>query len=168
MAEIVEALIGVCKNVFYELFGAAINDSRPYLVDSGAIADGDISAIIGLTGDTCGAIVISMKKELVLKVTGIWTGSEHKDFDDDVIDAIGELGTIIAGNVKEYLEEDLHLIISLPTIVQGQNHTIRWPGIHGQFVRIPFKIFINSAFSLSVAIKSVNKKDARQEPPTGP
>jgi chemotaxis protein CheX len=160
MEKIVRPFIDTCKNVFQELFGAAISESRPYLIESGAIADGDISAIIGLTGDTRGAVVITMKKDLAIKITGMLTGTEHKDLDDDVIDAVGEILSIITGNVKKSLEDDLHLILSLPTVVQGQNHVIRWPGIRRQYMRFPFKIFLNSTFSLSVAIESVDKKDA--------
>ena len=159
MERIIQPFIDVSKNVFQELLGIAISDSRPYFVESGSIADGDISAIIGLTGDTRAAVVISMKKDLAVRITEMWTGSEHKDLDDDVIDAIGEIMTIIVGNVKKNLGENLRLISSIPTFVQGQDHEIKWPGIHGQFIRIPFKIFSNSAFSLSVAIEPADKKD---------
>ena len=153
----IQPFIHVCKKVFRDFLGAELSEGRPYLVDSGATAEGDISAIIGLTGEARGAVVISMKTDLAAKITSMLTGLEYNDLDDDVVDAIGEIVNIIAGNVKKDLENDFRLIISLPSIVQGQNHIIRWPGIQARFIRIPFKILNDYTFNLSVAIEAGGK-----------
>ena|GEM_PF-166122 len=155
MDKTIKPFIDVCKNVFKELVGTTLHEGRPYFVESGAVAEGDISAIIGLTGEARGAVVISMKTDVAAKITDKLTGTSHGGLDDDVVDAIGEIVNIISGNVKKSLENDFRLVISLPSIVQGQNHIIRWPGIQARFIRIPFKIFNNSTFYLSVAIESV-------------
>ena len=87
-----------------------------------------------------------------MKLTGILTGSEHKELDDEVVDAIGEIINIIAGNAKRGLEESFRLVISLPTIVRGPGHTIMWPNEQARIICIPFKIFETESFCLSVAI----------------
>jgi chemotaxis protein CheX len=159
MDKYIRPFIDVCKNVFSEFLNTAITEEPPYYVESGAAAEGDVSAIIGLTGGARGAIVISMKTDLAAKITEALTGTAHHDMDDDVADAIGEIVNIIAGNVKRSLEDDFRLIVSLPSIIQGPGHVIRWPGVRTRFVRIPFIIYGDYSFNLSVAIESVTRMD---------
>jgi chemotaxis protein CheX len=154
MEKYIQPFIDVSKSVFKEFIGSDLTADRPYFVDINAALDWDISAIIGLTGEARGAVVISMKKELALKLTDILTGASHVDLDDEVVDAVGEIVNIIAGNVKKNLEDAFRLVISLPTIVQGQEHAIKWPHGQARIICIPFTIFENDAFTLSVAIES--------------
>jgi chemotaxis protein CheX len=155
MEKYIQPFINVSKNVFKEFLNAELIADRPYFMDAKAITDWDISAIIGLTGEARGAVVISMKKALAAKLTDILTGTRHKDLDDEVVDAIGEIVNIIAGNVKKHLEITFKLVISLPTIVQGPQHAIKWPSDHARIICIPFTIFQNDVFSLAIAIESV-------------
>jgi chemotaxis protein CheX len=96
-----------------------------------------------------------MKKELAVKLTDTLTGSRHCALDDEVLDAIGEIVNIIAGNAKQGLEEAFRLVISLPTIVQGKEHLVRWPNSQARIICIPFKIYDNDIFNLAVAIEAV-------------
>ena len=155
MEKYVRPFVDVCKNVFNEFLGYDLTEGRPYMVESGATSEGDVSAIIGLTGEARGVVVISLKTDMAAKITGELTGMEHKDVDDDVVDAIGEIVNIIAGNVKRTLENEIRLIISLPSIIQGTNHVIRWPGIRGRYIRIPFTLNNEFLFNLSMAIETV-------------
>jgi chemotaxis protein CheX len=154
MEQYIQPFIDVCKNVFKEFVGTELIEGRPYFAETNALSEWDISAVIGLTGEARGAVVISMRKNLVIKLTDMLTNTKHKDIDDEVIDAIGEIINIIAGNAKKGLEQDFHLVISLPTIVQGKDHSIKWPNSQARIICIPFNIFGNEAFNLSVAIES--------------
>ena len=118
-------------------------------------SDWDISSVIGFTGEARGAVVISMKQEIALNVTNILTGVKHKEIDDDVVDAVGELVNIIAGNVKQELEDAFRLIISLPTIVRGAGHSIKWPNGNARVICIPFTIPGAGDFTLSIALEAV-------------
>ncbi|MDR0451554.1 MAG: chemotaxis protein CheX [Treponema sp.] len=155
MEKYIQPFIDVCKNVFKEFIGFDLTAGRPYFADTNAITDWDISAIIGLTGEARGAVVMSMKKDLAVKVTDILTGTRHTALDDEVVDAVGEIVNIIAGNVKKNLEEAFRLVISLPTIVQGAEHEVKWPHGQARIICIPFTIFENDVFNLSVAIEAV-------------
>ncbi|MDR2184683.1 MAG: chemotaxis protein CheX [Treponema sp.] len=155
MERYIQPFVDVCVSVFKDFVGVDLGAERPHFAEKEAVYDWDISAVIGLTGEARGAVVISMKKELAVKITGLLTGSEHKDLDDEVVDAIGEIVNIIAGNAKKGLEESFRLVISLPTIVQGKEHAIKWPNNQARIICIPFKAFENSTFILSVAIESV-------------
>ncbi|MDR0719594.1 MAG: chemotaxis protein CheX [Treponema sp.] len=155
MEKYIQPFIDVCKNVFKEFIGSDLTAGRPYFADAGAITDWDISAIIGLTGEARGAVVISMKEGLAVKITDILSGTRHTALDDEAVDAVGEIVNIIAGNVKKNLEESFRLIISLPTIVQGTGYEVKWPHDLARIICIPFTIFENDVFNLSVAIESV-------------
>jgi chemotaxis protein CheX len=155
MEQYIKPFIDVCVNVFKEFIGAELKVGRPYFAESSSVNEWDISAVIGLTGEARGAVVVSMKKELAMKLTDSLTGSKHDKLDADVIDAIGEIVNIIAGNAKKGLEETFRLVISLPTIVEGKEHSIKWPNSQARIMCIPFDIFEGDTFSLSVAIESV-------------
>jgi chemotaxis protein CheX len=154
MEQYIQPFIDVCKNVFKEFVGAELTVDRPYFSDKDAVNQWDISAVIGLTGEAKGAVVVSMKESLAVKLTDILTNTAHKEIDDEVVDAIGEIVNIIAGNAKKGLEEAFRLVISLPTIVQGTGHAIKWPNAQTRIICIPFTIFTGETFTLSVAIES--------------
>jgi chemotaxis protein CheX len=154
MEQYIQPFIDVCKNVFKEFVGIELKVGRPYFSEKETIYEWDISAVIGLTGEAKGAVVVSMKKHLVLKLTEMLTDSTHTDVDDDVVDAIGEIVNIIAGNVKKNLEEAFRLVISLPTIIQGKGHQIKWPSAQTRIICIPFEVFEGDSFCLSIAMES--------------
>ncbi|HHU37151.1 MAG TPA: chemotaxis protein CheX [Treponema sp.] len=156
MEKYIQPFVDVCVNVFKDFIGAELIADRPYFADKADLHEWDVSAVIGLTGEARGALVISMKTELACELTGMLTGSKHTSMDDEVVDAIGEIINIIAGNVKRDLEESFRLVISLPTIVRGAGHTIQWPNAQARIMCIPFKIFEKDEFCLSVAIEASN------------
>jgi chemotaxis protein CheX len=156
MEQYIQPFIDVCVTVFKEFLSLDLKAGRPFFSVQDAINDWDVSSIIGLTGEARGAVVISMKKELVIKITDILTGSKHTELDDEVLDTIGEIVNIIAGNAKKGLEEDFRLVISLPTIVKGKQHSIKWSNASARIVCIPFTAFENDVFNLSVAIEAVS------------
>jgi chemotaxis protein CheX len=155
MEQYIKPFIDVCENVFKEFLGVEPKVGRPYFAETNAANEWDISAVIGLTGEARGAVVVSMKKELAMKITDILTGTKHTALDDDVVDAIGEIVNNIAGNAKKGLEEAFRLVISLPTIVEGKEHIIKWPNSQARIMCIPFDIFDGDVFNLAVAIESV-------------
>jgi chemotaxis protein CheX len=154
MEKYIQPFVDACASVFRDMLQCGLEAERPYFSDRNDAHNWDISAVIGLTGEARGAVVISMRMGLALKLTGILTGATHTGPDDEVVDAVGELVNIIAGNAKRGLEEAFHLVISLPTIVSGRNHAILWPSDQTRIICIPFKVFAGESFCLSVAIES--------------
>ncbi|MDR3167011.1 MAG: chemotaxis protein CheX [Treponema sp.] len=155
MERYIQPFIEVCKKVFKEFVSCDLTAERPYFIEKDAVNEWDISSVIGLTGEARGAVVISMKEDFAIRLTDRITGTAHKELDDEVTDAIGEIVNIIAGNVKKNLEEAFRLVISLPTIIQGKEHTIKWPVGHTRIICIPFKTLEDDYFNLSVAIESI-------------
>ncbi|MDR2073345.1 MAG: chemotaxis protein CheX [Spirochaetaceae bacterium] len=159
MDQYIQPFIEVSKNAFKEIVGTEISAERPYFLAKEAGTDGDISGIIGLSGEARGAVVIGMNEPLAIRITDILTGTKHSSIDDEVVDAVGELVNIIAGNAKKGLEEDFRLVISLPSIVLGQNHQVKWPQDQARVICIPFTIFESDVFTLSVAIESIKGRN---------
>lgn len=155
MKQYIQPFINVCKNVFKEFVGLELEANVPFFMEKDAPAEWDISAVIGFTGEARGAVVISMKQIMAIKITSELTGQEHSSMDDDVMDAIGELVNIIAGNVKQELEDAFRLIISLPTIIRGKEHSLIWPDNKARVICIPFSITNTYNFTLSIALESV-------------
>ncbi|MCL2793171.1 MAG: chemotaxis protein CheX [Spirochaetaceae bacterium] len=152
----IQPFIDVTKSTFSTFIGTELSVGRPFFKEKNEINEWDISGIIGLSGEARGAVVISMRTGLAARLTGMLTGKQHEVIDEEVVDAIGEIVNIIAGNAKKGLEEIFRLVISLPTIVQGQRHQIKWPQGQTRIICIPCNVFESETFILSVAIESMN------------
>jgi chemotaxis protein CheX len=152
----IQAFIDVTRNVFKELLHTVVEAQRPYFSNQESYPNWDISGVIGIAGEASGSLVISMKKCLAIKFTQTLTGKSYDDLDDEVIDSIGEIINIIAGNVKHDFEQKFRLVISLPTVVCGDNHTIQWPYANAHIICIPFKAFYDDNFYIAVAIEAAD------------
>jgi chemotaxis protein CheX len=153
MEQYIQPFIKVCESVFREFCNTEVKAGGVYFMSrDNSETDWDISGIIGLSGEASGAVAISMKDISALRITNILTGTEHTSFDSDVIDAVGEIINIIAGNVKKEFEESLRTAISLPSIIKGRGHSIVWPSEKTRIICIPFSIFENQEICLSIAV----------------
>ncbi|MCL2181177.1 MAG: chemotaxis protein CheX [Treponema sp.] len=155
----VEPFVEVTVNTFKEFVGVDVSPRHPHYLDPDKGFEWDVSAVIGLSGVVKGAIIISMKSELAIKLTDLLTpGADHTEIDADVIDAIGEINNIIAGNIKPKIPNGDKIVISIPTIIKGKEHSIAWPSKQTRILCIPHKAFDNDLFHLMVAIELENKK----------
>ncbi|MCL2231652.1 MAG: chemotaxis protein CheX [Treponema sp.] len=149
----VEAFVEVTVNTFKEFVGVDITPKHPHFLDVEKGFEWDISAVIGLSGMVKGAIIISMKSEMAIRLTDLLTGSTHTEIDVDVVDAIGEINNIIAGNIKPKVPNGEKIVISLPTIFKGKEHSIAWPSRQARVLCIPHKAFEDDIFHLMVAVE---------------
>ena len=158
LTKYVEAFVEVTVNTFSEFVGVEVSPKHPHFLDPEKGFEWDISAVIGLSGAVRGAVIISMKAELAIKLTGLLTGMEHTEMDVDVVDAIGEINNIIAGNIKPKIPNGEKIVISIPTIIKGKEHSIAWPSKQTRILCIPHKVYDNDIFHLMVAIELENEK----------
>lgn len=86
----------------------------------------EVSGVVGLSGQAVGTVVVSLSKEVALQAASAMLMTELHEIDGDVIDAVGEITNMVAGAAKAQIEE-LHLSISLPSVVTGTNHSVRFP-----------------------------------------
>jgi chemotaxis protein CheX len=96
-----------------------------------------VSGVIGLSGNAVGMVVINLSEEVALKAASAMLMAEMTSLDDDVLDAVGELANMIAGQAKAELEQ-YDLSVSLPNVVTGENHEIRFPS-DIKTISVPFE-----------------------------
>lgn len=81
--------------------------------------DPDVIGIIGLSGTAQGIAALTFPVKTALAVVGRMVGMSYTTVDASVIDGVGELINIIAGNAKaKYAGHKIK--ISLPTVVRGR------------------------------------------------
>jgi len=139
LEQYVKPFVNATLNTFKAFVGFELVAGNPHFSGRTLGFDQDISAVIGLSGDIRGAVVISMKKKFAIKVADTLVGIAHTEMDDDIVDAIGEIVNIIAGNIKNEVPGGERIVISLPTVIKGSEHSFAWPGKQSRILCIAFK-----------------------------
>ncbi|MDR2509607.1 MAG: chemotaxis protein CheX [Spirochaetaceae bacterium] len=153
MEKYIEAFIDVCRKVFLSMGNISINAENPFIMGKDMISNWDLSTIIGLSGDARGAIAISMRNDTALRMTSALTGNQQSDITDEVIDIVGEIINIIAGQAKQRMESEYNLQISLPIVTRGPGHILSWPGKNPRVICIPFKVFEKDVFYFLASVE---------------
>ncbi|MCL2411269.1 MAG: chemotaxis protein CheX [Treponema sp.] len=154
MEQYIQPFVDGSVEVFRDLCNTEINAGRSYFVSKDEFETiWDVSGIIGLSGEANGAVAISLKEDTAFKLTSILTGKEYKSIDSEVTDVLGEIVNIVAGNVKNVFEKKHRIKITMPSIIKGKAHSIVWPSERARIICIPFSIFGDQEFCLSVAME---------------
>ena len=129
---------------------------RPY-VKLDDLATGDVSGIIGLTGDAIGSLAISFSEACICGIAGSMLGESFARADKDVFDAVGEITNMISGASRTYLEKEaLTVWAGIPAVVFGKDHRVKHI-LNSPSIVIPFTTEYGSFF-VDVCIKSTVKK----------
>jgi chemotaxis protein CheX len=123
--EYINPFLTSLANAFRTMLGCEVTRGNLRLKD-GSSGLHEISGIIGLSGKAVGMVVLSLSEDVALKAASTMLMTETTEINDDVIDAVGELANMVAGAAKAELEE-YDLSVSLPSVVTGSNHEIRFP-----------------------------------------
>lgn len=124
-AEYINPFIESTVEVFRTMLGCEVSRTGLTMHDS-FCPEFDITGIIGLSGRAHGDVVISFEERVALAATETFLGSSYTEINDDVVDTVGELTNMIAGNAKTSLSS-LSMSLALPTVIVGKNHSIRFP-----------------------------------------
>jgi chemotaxis protein CheX len=110
---------------------------KPY-VKKDETATGDVSAIIGFTGEKNGTISVSFSKKCAVAMVKAMLGDDIEDIIQDAKDAVGEITNMISGQARAGLAEmGMTFQGSTPTVVMGDKHTISHV-TKGPVIVIPF------------------------------
>lgn len=88
---------------------------------------GDISGIVGLSGNTCGTSSISLPESLAIKCVGLMMDEETSEgLPDSVVhDGVGEMINMVSGQARTSLASTPDAIeCTLPTIISGRGHEL--------------------------------------------
>jgi chemotaxis protein CheX len=85
----------------------------------------DITAMVGLAGQLCGVMSVRCKRETAAKMAGKMLGSEPLPDSQEVQDAFGEIGNMIAGNFKHKITGAAgNCMLSVPTVISGSDFSV--------------------------------------------
>ncbi len=136
-AKVINPFLEAAANVLQTMAMIQATPGKPFLKKSGE-ARGEVTGVIGITGDHQGSLSISFTKQCIASVISNLFGSEVNEINDEVCDAVGEITNMISGDARRRLEaHDIMLQGGTPTVVAGKNHSITH--IHdGPYLAVPF------------------------------
>ena len=97
-----------------------------------------VVALLGFAGDWAGSGTVYCDGRFACRMASQLLMTEYDTVNDDVLDAVAEIGNMIIGNVKTSLEAKLGPMgLSTPTVVYGRNFETRTVGSK-EWVTVPF------------------------------
>ena len=136
-AELAKPFVFATKHVLSTMAQLDPVAGKPYVKKTNA-ASGDVSAVVGVTGQKKGSISISFSKACAIAIVKNMLGDDVKDIIADAKDAVGEITNMISGQARAGLSKiGMNLQASTPTLVFGNGHTISHTS-HGPVIAIPF------------------------------
>jgi len=133
-AEYINPFILSVKETFFSMLDCEVTHGTPFPTDDDGKSD-NLIGIIGLSGTAQGNIAIKFPAKTAMTIVGSLVGSEFTEINSSVVDGVGELINIIAGNAKVKFEGH-RISISLPTVLRGGIHKLTSPAV--SYLTIPF------------------------------
>ena len=147
----INPFISASVNLFKGYLGIGLKSGKPYVLANPQDLM-EVSGIIGLAGETVGAVVVSFSRETAIRIVSMMEKTTYAALGNEVIDGVGELVNIIAGNAKKDLL-GFRIEISLPGVITGTSYQIHWPEAI-PVVCIPFESDVGS-FSVNVSLRDM-------------
>jgi chemotaxis protein CheX len=109
-------------NTFQTMANVVPTREKVFLKGEGEEVYG-VSGIIGLGGEATGAVVLNFPEAVAIAAVGRFVGEDFPSITSGVVDGVGELTNIIAGDAKNrLLQKGYKFEIGLPKIVTGRNY----------------------------------------------
>lgn len=126
-------------------------------------ACGDVSGIIGMTGDAIGSLALTFTEECIIYLANKMLSENHTEINKEVLDTAGELTNMISGAARKIMEKDnLKVFAAIPAIVFGKGHSVRHI-VKGPSIVLPFQTE-KGEFVIDVCLQSQIKKEEARSP----
>lgn len=136
---VAKTFVSATVNVLATMANIKPVPGKPF-VKTDMTALGDVTAVIGITGDKRGSIAVTFTKSSAIAVVRGMLGDDIQDIMEDTRDTVGEVTNMISGQARAKLAEDgLSLQGATPTIIFGDKHTVTHL-TSAPVVAIPFNI----------------------------
>ena len=154
--KIVNPFINATLHVLETISSTKTSPGKPFLKEDQK-AHGDVTAVIGLTGEASGTISVSFTETCILSIVSKMFGEEMTSINSEIQDAVGEISNMISGQARQKLESlGTTLKAAIPTVVTGKGHSIthitKYP-----IIAIPFETDKGS-FTIEICIEANNGK----------
>ncbi|MCB9061774.1 MAG: chemotaxis protein CheX [Halobacteriovoraceae bacterium] len=128
--------IEAAKNVFETMVFTKLDAQKPGLKKNN-ISMGDVSAVLGLTGEVKmpdresnykAMLVLSWPYDTYFKVASAMLMDTFTEYNEEIADVGGEISNMIMGNAKRDLAELGYTSnMAIPSMVEGAGHTLKYP-----------------------------------------
>lgn len=108
--------IDTVTNYFRSVTGLDAQLGLPYVKNQDPVVM-DYTGLIGISGPRRGGLYVTAGRELLERLTDYVLGIKNPT-EADVLDMVGEMSNIIAGNAQRYYGNDYQ--ISVPMVIQGK------------------------------------------------
>jgi chemotaxis protein CheX len=108
------------QEVFEIMLGCQVTRAEP----SEPKVPGGFTAIVGLAGALCGVVTVCCAAKTAGQIAKGMLG-DTGDSEGQVVDALGEMCNMIAGNFKNKLADtDERCMLSVPTVISGGQYSL--------------------------------------------
>jgi len=150
-ANLINPFIEATLHVLETMASTRAEAGEPYLKKD-QVARGDVSGVIGMTGEIRGTISISFSEASILPIVSNMLGEEMKEMNEEIKDAVGEVTNMISGQARKRLDEQgRSLKAAIPTVIMGKDHSITHMTTH-PIIAIPFSTD-NGEFTIEVCFE---------------
>lgn len=124
-AELINSFIKASKDIIVQMAGVQSETGSVYVKEK-TFPSMNVAIMIGITGDFKGQALISMEKNVGLKIaSNMMGGLPVADLDDIAKSAISELGNMILGNAATLLyNQGIKIDITPPSLLVGDNLSV--------------------------------------------
>jgi chemotaxis protein CheX len=134
---LVNPFIHATVTVLETMASTKANPGKPFLKKD-KIARGDVTGIIGITGEATGTISVTFDQGSILGIVSKMFGEPLTEINAEIADAVGELTNMISGQARRKLEEiGRQYEAAIPSVVTGKDHEINHI-TSGPIVAVPF------------------------------
>ena len=113
---------------------------KPYLKEQGETKGlGDISSVIGVSGECKGSIGITFTTKCILQIAYQMFSEEYDGLTDEVIDMVGEIVNMVSGDARQELVKlGFHFSAGIPVTTYGEGHDLIH-AVKDRVIVIPFE-----------------------------
>lgn len=149
--KLINPFVDATLNVLETMASTKAEAGKPHLKKDG-VARGDVSGVVGLTGEAKGTVSVSFTEKSILAIVSKMFKEEMKELNEEIEDAVGEITNMISGQARKRLEElGITLQGAIPSVIMGKNHTITHVTTY-PIIAIPFSTD-NGEFTIEVCFE---------------
>jgi CheY-specific phosphatase CheX len=119
-----------------------------------------IAVIVGMVGRNNGTVTLNLTERTMLYITGKLLGEEQKAPSEDNLDAIMEIGNMVASHIKDHLKGSAFEIsaISVPSLILGASYTVHYSrglstlSVDFELQEIPVTYYLDRVFSVTISL----------------
>jgi len=147
-------IVEVTKEIFETMIMMDVTPGQP-LAEHVSKFNYSLSAMVGFAGLKQGNLTIHAPEEVAIGLTQSFLGTEIKEINEEVEDAMGELANMIAGSLKPFIStEGKSVELSLPSVVYGKEYKMTVVA-KADWIMVPFTVS-HGQFLVGLSFKSQN------------